>query len=539
MGLDSSSSIASRYMKLISKIKNAKTNKEWYDKAYEKLRENGALNEFAVDSRGSFIGMNRDGDFARFTAQQITSGDVGDYQILTNSELLDLRANTPLAPFNANLIMEAANGVGMNQITDHINKAIQGLGSDASKTQIFGDQSKEVLSGLKQLQQAAQEVGQDLSISDLYEANLFTKDQARQSQLALHYLYTTMPTNMQALLLAKAGSVEGAQQLIKNIVDSKLSKTRHLEFAPKNKPKTASSVTKKSGSVGIDGIDLSPAQMLQQGFGERESVLIQNNSSGGLHMEAITMPVTKKGNEAVGATTLEGISTSQYGGLLNFTQASMGGKIIPFEGRRNIAVDGSKIYSMYLPIDQEEFAISGNIIPDIDLIDKVNSVNKQIKERQITNSDEINAMYEEAGLPVYLNDDGTVIPQYYRRFGVLNGTAIDNAFGKDFVGSNYLKEIDDEDLINGAISIMNQGRSKEDRIEYDAKSFFNFGGLLGDYDSVYQGTVFIPMSNDVFLGIAGSGSSETVNPVEANQLEAIQQQHNRVSATYQNPGQLR
>ena len=102
-----------------------------------------------------------------------------------------------------------------------------------------------------------------------------------------------------------------------------------------------------------------------------------------------------------------------------------------------------------------------------------------------------------------------------------------------------MKEIDDEDLINGAISIMNQGRSKEDRIEYDAKSFFNFGGLLGDYDSVYQGTIFIPMSNDVFLGIAGSGSSETVNPIEANQLEAIQQQHNRVSATYQNPGQLR
>jgi hypothetical protein len=29
----------------------------------------------------------------------------------------------------------------------------------------------------------------------------------------------------------------------------------------------------------------------------------------------------------------------------------MGGQLIPFEGRRNIAVDGSKIYSMYLPID--------------------------------------------------------------------------------------------------------------------------------------------------------------------------------------------
>jgi hypothetical protein len=214
----------------------------------------------------------------------------------------------------------------------------------------------------------------------------------------------------------------------------------------------------------------------------------------------------------------------------------MGGKTIPFEGRRNIAVDGSKIYSMYLPIDQDEF-IKGNIIPDIDLIDKVNAINKQIKEKQVTDPNVINQMYVDAGLPVYLNGDGTVVPQYYRRFGVLNGTAIDNAFGKDFVGSDYLKEIDDEDIINGALSVMNYGRSKEDRVEYDAKNFFNFGGLLGEYDSVYQGTIFIPMSNDVFLGIVGSGNTITSN--DANNLEAKQQQKQRVSATYVNPGQLR
>jgi hypothetical protein len=64
------------------------------------------------------------------------------------------------------------------------------------------------------------------------------------------------------------------------------------------------------------------------------------------------MPITTGSTgDPVGATTLEGVATSQYGGILDFTNASMGGQMIPFEGRRNIAVDGSKIYSMYLPID--------------------------------------------------------------------------------------------------------------------------------------------------------------------------------------------
>lgn len=535
LGLDSSSSIASRYMSLIGRIKKAKANREWYDKAYDKLRNDGALNEYAVDSTGHFIGMDASGEFARFTAKQVADGEVGNYQLLTNSNLLDIRARYPNAAFNSNLIMEAANGISMNQITEHISKVVQGLGSDKNQTQVFGDQSKEVLAGLRQLQQAAQQVGQDLSISDLYEASIFTETQAKQAELALNYIYQTMPTNMKALLFAKSGSQEGALQLINNLVNSKLSSTTKLEFSPKNKKGTSSS-SGKTGNITIDGLDLSPAQMLQQGFGEREPIVIQDATSTGLRVDAITMPITTGENKPMGSGTLEDVATSQYGGLLNFANASMGGKIIPFEGRRNIAVDGSKIYSMYLPINQEEF-IKGNIVPDIDLIDKVNTINKQIKDQQITDPQEINKMYVEAGLPVYLNDDGTVVPTFYRRFGVVNGTALDNAFGKDFVASRYLKQVDDEDLINGAIAIMNHGRSKEDRVEYDAKNFFNFGGLLGDYDTVYQGTIFIPMSNDVFLGIAGSGN--TINSTEANDLEAKQQQHERVSATYNNPGQLR
>ena len=532
LGLDSTSSIATRYISLIGKIKKAKANKEWYDKAYDKLRTDGALNEYAIDSTGHFIGMNAEGDFERFTAQQITNGELSDYQLLTNSNLLDIRARYPMAAFNSNLIMEAANGISMQQITEHINKVIQNLGSDTTQTQVFGNQSKEVLAGLKQLQQVAQEVGQDLSISQLYEANIFNETQVKQAQLALSYLYQTLPTNMKALLFAKAGSEKGAMELIQTLVNSKLSSTYKLEFSPKTQGKSGSN----SGKTSSFGLDLSPAQMLQQGYGERESILIQNSSSGGIHVDAITMPITTGSTgQPLGAATLEDVATSQYGGLLNFNNASMGGQIIPFEGRRNIAIDGSKIYSMYLPIDQDEL-IKGNIVPDIELIDKVNQVNKIIKQHNITDPKEINAKYEEAGLPVYLNEDGTVIPTLYRRFGVLNGTALDNAFGKDFVASNYLKEIDDEDIINNAISIMNKGRSKEDRIDYDPKNFFNFGGLLGDYDSIYQGTIFIPMSNDVFLGIAGSG--KMVDSEEALQLEALQQQHNRVSATYKNPGQL-
>ena len=532
LGLSSSSNIASQYMKIINKIKVAKTNKEWYDKAYEKLRDDNTLNELAITNDGRFIGMNSEGDFEYFTADQVASKNTNDYKILTNSNLLSIRSQSPVAAFNNVMIQELSNSIGMEQITEFINKTIQNLGSDKTQTQVFGDKSKEVLAGLQQLQNVAREVGQDLSISQLYEANIMNENQLNQAQYAIDYLIAAMPSNMRALLLAKTGSSQGVKDLVTSLVNSKLSSTYKLEFSPKNKK---SATTTKSGNITLDGLDLSPAQMLQQGFGDREYITIQDQSSSGLQVEAVTMPITKDGNQPMGSGTLEDVATSQFGGILNFTNASMGGQIIPFEGRRNIAVDGSKIYSMYLPIDQNEY-VKGNIVPDITLIDKVNEINKDIKQKQITDPNQINALYEEAGLPVYMNQDGTVIPTFYRRFGVINGTAIDNAFGKNFIENRYLKKIDDEDVINNALSIMNRGRSKEDRIEYDAKNFFNFGGLLGDYDNIYEGTIFIPISNDVFLGVAGSG--KTITSTEANDLEALQQQKQKVSTNYINPGQL-
>jgi hypothetical protein len=77
---------------------------------------------------------------------------------------------------------------------------------------------------------------------------------------------------MQALLFSKTGSAEGVRNLINSLVSSKLSSTTKLEFSPKNTKKATTS--SKTGNVVLDGLDLSPAQMLQQGYGEHETVLI-------------------------------------------------------------------------------------------------------------------------------------------------------------------------------------------------------------------------------------------------------------------------
>lgn len=542
--LASSSNIASRYIKLLGQIQTAIFNKEEYKGAIDHLKNNGGLHELAITSDGWLIGVDDENNFKYFDAAQVNAGEHSEqgYSLLTNSNLLYLRANSPDAAFNPALLSAAQNGIGMEVITKRINEIIQGLGSTKTSQEGFVQvESQGVLRGLEFLQQAAREIGDPsiintMSVADYYQAGYLTEDQTAQAQLAINYIWEALPQNAKALLLVKGGGATGANAIIQSLVTSRTSSTSQFKASPKKMSEVRGTSGSGRGKGDNVSLDMSPAQLLQQGFGEPSLVTIQDSSSTGLQMEAVALPITADGNKNTGAMTLEDVARSQFGGVLDFSNASMGGALIPFEGRRNVAVDGSKLYSMNLPVDYKEYVTTGNIVPDLNLIDKVNALNKQIQSQQITDAATINQMYQDAGLPAYYNEDGTTNATVYRRFGVLNGTAIDNAFGKDFVASRYLKEVDDEDIINGAISIMNHGRNKEDKIEYDAKSFFNFGGLLGDYDSVYQGTVFIPISNNVFSGIAGSG--KTITPDEVNLLEAKQQQYERVNATYKNPGQL-
>ena len=78
------------------------------------------------------------------------------------------------------------------------------------------------------------------------------------------------------------------------------------------------------------------------------------------------------------------------------------------------------------------------------------------------------------------------------------------------------------------MAIINKGLSKDAQYEFD-------DSFVGKSDTLYQGTIFIPIASDLFAGSAGSGNTYTSN--EAVQIEAIQESKIR-RASYINAGDL-
>ncbi len=535
----STSNIASRYASIIAQVKTAKFNHEQYKEAQDQVIKNGGINEYAIDEHGRLYCMNSEGDVKLLKAEQLQNNS--EYQPLTNSELLHYRAHN--IPFKNEMLSIVKNGIGMKSVTNMIQEVIGNIGTTSISRESYAKtKATSMLKGLEDFKRASQETdgSYNPTVENLYKSKLLTKSQAEQAQQAFDYVWNTLPENAKTLLKIKGGTGEerGAKTLIMKLLSSTLDSESSFSLDLEESPTMSSS---KSGSKsGGNGFKMDPVQLLMNGYGQDQKITIQTASGGnnGIDVNTVRMPIVSKEGKSIGTSaTLDDITTSGFSGYLDFENASMGGTMIPTVGFSNIAVNGTALYTAYLPVDMKEFNETGNIKPDIAMLGRYKEAQDIIAQQNITDPEQINAVYQEYQLPVMYGPDGDILTNYIQ-FGIVNATALESAFNEDVSFDDYLQETTDENIIANTLSIINGGRDSKDKIDHDAKSFLD--SVFGtDYDHVYKGTVFIPVNTDYFTATAGFGNYPT--PTEAQTVEAKQQAAQRqkiATDNYVNPGRL-
>ena len=133
-----------------------------------------------------------------------------------------------------------------------------------------------------------------------------------------------------------------------------------------------------------------------------------------------------------------------------------------------------------------------------------------------------------------MDDNGQLNTRDYCKFGVLNGHALNSAFKDLDLLDNTVLEIDDEDQINNIMNVLNKGRNEKDRLDFDSKSWAD--SIFGtDHDSIFEGTIYIPIRTNAFTGMIGGGQYPDTETAE--QIEALVQQKERTRG-YVDPGLL-
>lgn len=541
LGIASSSDLATQYLSIIHKIKTAKFNKDEYNNAFNQLKANGGLSELAVTSEGLLIGTNSDGEFEYFTPDQVNEGihSKEGYSLLTNSNLLYLRANSSEAAFSHGLITTAQNGIGMEVITKQVNDILQNLGSDKSSEEGFVQMGSkgQIKAGLNYLQKAAKEINDDsitdnMSVADYYHAGYLTEDQATQAQLALNYIWSALPANAKSLLQVKGGSTDGAKALMQSLVFAKTSTETQFKTTPKKLAKASSGSSSSSSGDTVDSLKLSPVQMMQVGYTDHMPVTLQKGTAYAMTLNAQVLPITDINKKLLGVTTLDKVAESTFGGALDMNNVTMGSQLIDPHALQNVQIDATNLYVMNLPIDKN--SPDGTIKPDLSWMTKIEAIDQTIREQGITDIALINKLYVEAGLPVLMDDNGQLNTRDYCKFGVLNGHALNSAFQDIDLLDNSILEIENEDQIENVLRILNKGRGEKDKIDFDSKS--GWDSIFGtDHDSIFEGTIYIPVRTNAFTGMIGGGTYPDAEA--AAEVEALEQQKERTRG-YVDPGLL-
>lgn len=534
------SNIASRYLSILSYMKVANFNKNQYDAAYQKASDSGRISEYAINSRGQVFCVNADKDYKLLRPEELIQQT--EYVPLTNSDLLELRAYDPKLANNSELVKIISNSIGMKDIQDLISNIISNIGTTKSSTEGYSTRENgQILKGIDILKNASQNnlIYNDvsnMSIDGLYKNQLITEDQVEQSYAALNYIYNILPENAKSLLKLKSnGTSKGVESLLIQLINSRNSITRSFKTdLQENLNADGSKKVTQKEKEEQDKSKINPAVAFQRDMGAETRLTINGGTSDAISVQAYRMPVVTKEGKNLGLTTLDKVaSDSVYGGIFDFSNVTMGDKTLDMASSQNIVVDTSSIYKVYLPVDMKKYA-KGIIAPGVDYLPLLELVRQDIKDSGASTPEEINKIYQEYDLPKFIDENGNINEEFYKPFGVLNATALSDAFEKDtnLFGNNNFEEVTDKNIIQNYWKILKGVDTKE---KFDSKGVLNYLGM-GSYQQLFKGLVYLPLNSiDPTLG-AYSGGDTPSETIIYNNKSAMQQQQ-RIS-NYKPQGNL-
>ena len=534
-----SQNLSFKYLNALKTMNNLTFSREQYDKAMENVKSNGGLNEVAINQYGQ-IYMTDGKNFELMTPEEAKQSG---WQAVTNSDLLYMRANSANFANKDEIFNVVNNGIGIDKVTDYIQKCIQNLGASKSEETLYANVTAgTILKGLNDFKQAVSQSGNyDATIQDLYSGKLISKDSAEQAIQALSFIYQSLPVNMKSLLKTKTenGTDDEAKVLVGQLISSKTSPEKTFELKLEDQAIDHQEKEGKDGKnpYSIKGLSMDPMTMMLAGYGQKNDFVIQTAAgvSNGIKIPTVQMPITKNGKDGIGMTSLIDVASSDFAGYLDFSNAFMGDVQIPQAGMQNIAIDGTALYTAYLPLDIQYFNETGKKRPDIAMLGRYKQAQDEVNQLKTKDPNKINAIYRNHNLPIMYSPNGDILTNYIK-FGIINGTALDSAFEDNVQMADYLTETTDKNTIANTLNILNKDRGEKNKIDYDEQSWWDsISPIFNDYTHVYKGTIFMPINDDYFTYSAVAGSNPTT--AQAEMIEARQQAANR-TRNYVNPGQL-
>lgn len=515
MDFDSSftQNIESKYLSTLQTMNNLSFSREQYDKAMETVKSNGGLNEAAIDQYGQVYVTNGK-DFKLMSPEKAKQSG---WTIVTNQDLLYMRANDANLAGNDKILNVVNNGIGISQVTKMIQDSIGNLGTNSnSETAYATTQGGQLIQGLNDFIKAAQETGQyDASVEDLYKAQIINKTQAQQAQQAIAYIYKTLPQNAKSLLKTRTegGTDKEALNLISTLVLSKTSEDRQFTVDLEGGP-TKKSMSKDANAGSKDDMKTSLPLQIMQDMGESDVAPVTIDKGDGIQMSvygSFFSAVTDKKGDTITNTSLQNMlaQSGLQDIVKNVRNITFGDQKLTPEQLSKITYNNTGVVRAELPVNED-----GTV--KLSVLDDFNAAMNEIKGLGNASPQQVQAIKAKYHLDQYLKDDGTPNPKHTAPFILTEGYTTEKNGIEDTAFVKHIKNPTDDQiqLIKDSLTV---GTGKDAKVpDIDTFDWYNPFDWFGT-ENIYKATVYIPISNNV--GAAVRGGNQNLDYNEALKYE--------------------
>lgn len=517
-GQDDINDLATTYLTNLYKLKQAKYNRNLFKETYDRAVENNSLNDIAITLNGSVLTLDKDQKIVAMRPEEwVQAKQSGEYQALTNSNLLWYRSQHPEYVNNNKVLQIVENGIGLESVHKMIKDRFREIGKTETGQDTFIP--KEVAKGQQIIEQMLQ-----LGPEGYYKISTdTTQTDRRHVDATLAYIYSTLPANARTRLALETsdGSQKSAQSVIEAMIFGTLDSKTKYSAQYIGTDEKLSGKDKKGNSTTMD---TNIAFKFLQGYGNSEIFSIRLGGNRQTVVQSNTMPLVTKGDEPLGVNQpLSKIADGSYGGILDLRSVSVGMSLIDPAMLNQVIVSDGKVRSIDFPSINDR----GHILPDLspDTTAKKEAAERNLRQRGINTNNpehrqkyyqEINQEYVNQNLPAPYDQKGNVSNGNWTRFAI-----IDISTDGRVLGSNSQKigvsEITDDFEADNLISII-----KENVKDYESTRKDWFGA-----DALYKGIAWIPITTSYNAAMATKplNVAETKYLSEADQAIQEQQQY--------------
>lgn len=499
-GLGSSDNTFTKIMQLHDLANRVKWNKNEMDRAQKNIDESGTGDDYAIASDGKFYVMDTNRKITTMSYDDIKENS-DKYMMLTNSQLLQERANTFGNNMETRMINDVANYIGMNEVMDDIRGVVKEFGNNELKGYLAKAPGK-VIKGFEHLYELMND-----GPEGLYEFQ--AKDSVAKSNIlaAASYIINNLNRNAQKTLKANAdlNGIDVSKMVLSAIID-------HTDSSYEVEKVDDNTGSKSSGSGGSgSGKDIPYIVSAAMGKGSDYKPVVIGGSTDKGGIKAWAQPyawLTEDGKQ-ISTTNFEALlQQSEIGKMIDKGSISMGGSLLDPGQIGLIMWDGTSFANrIELPIDIKAKA-QGDIKPDLNAYAKYEKFIKWCDEHPGTSIIQQKEQAREMGLDIYFDEKSKqwkFNPNASSLFFVSNGYVNDRAISIN-ENSKWVEHVPNDmgrNIIDQYLNAVNYGTTSPNKNSKPIRNV-EIGTPAWDFDLFgdghrlfYKVPIFMPVKSEI------------------------------------------